>query len=129
MGIRFFCPNGHKLNVKSHLAGKAGFCPECGIRLIVPYESTRKSSKELADNRDPALDFPFQTESTKPYAEPHAFDSPLPEPTGLESSPPRETEREKAAVTKNFASDDFVLSFFDEEPNATQSVKKYGKCR
>jgi hypothetical protein len=48
MGIRFFCPNGHKLNVKEHLAGKAGFCPECGVRLVVPLQSTRKSSKELA---------------------------------------------------------------------------------
>ncbi|MDR2706726.1 MAG: DUF4339 domain-containing protein [Planctomycetaceae bacterium] len=47
MGIRFFCPNGHKLNVKEHLAGKAGFCPECGARLIIPLQSTRKSSKEL----------------------------------------------------------------------------------
>lgn len=47
MGIRFFCPNGHKLNVKEHLAGKAGFCPECGARLVIPYHSTRKSSKEL----------------------------------------------------------------------------------
>lgn len=47
MGIRFFCPNGHKLNVKEHLAGKAGFCPECGVRLVIPYHSTRKSSKEV----------------------------------------------------------------------------------
>ena len=47
MGIRFFCPNGHKLNVKEHLAGKAGFCPECGTRLVIPYQSTRKSTREL----------------------------------------------------------------------------------
>jgi hypothetical protein len=46
MGIRFFCPNGHKLNVKSCLAGLKGFCPECGIELVVPLTSTRKSSKE-----------------------------------------------------------------------------------
>lgn len=49
MGIRFFCPNGHKLNVKEHLAGKTGFCPECGARLIIPLQSTRKSSKELRE--------------------------------------------------------------------------------
>ena len=49
MGIRFFCPgpDGHKLNVKEHLAGKVGFCPECGVRLVIPYQSTRKSSREL----------------------------------------------------------------------------------
>jgi hypothetical protein len=47
MGIRFFCPNGHKLNVKEHLVGKSGFCPECGARLTIPLQSTRKSSKEM----------------------------------------------------------------------------------
>lgn len=40
MGIRFLCPNGHKLNVKSFLAGKKAFCPVCGVRLTVPVEST-----------------------------------------------------------------------------------------
>ena len=52
MGIRFFCPNGHKLNVKEHLAGKAGFCPECGCRLVIPYQSTRKSSRELNQEKN-----------------------------------------------------------------------------
>lgn len=56
MGIRFFCPNGHKLNVKAHLAGRAGFCPECGVRLIIPYESTRKSSKELREEQQQGLE-------------------------------------------------------------------------
>lgn len=36
MGIRFQCPNGHKLNVKADLAGKRASCPECGAKLIVP---------------------------------------------------------------------------------------------
>jgi hypothetical protein len=36
MGVRFQCPNGHKLNVKADLAGKRGACPECGVRFIVP---------------------------------------------------------------------------------------------
>lgn len=39
MGIRFHCPNGHKLNVKSELAGRRAICPECGARLLVPVES------------------------------------------------------------------------------------------
>ncbi|QEG34041.1 DUF4339 domain-containing protein [Bythopirellula goksoeyrii] len=39
MGIRFFCPNGHKLNVKGFLAGKRGICPECDARFLVPMES------------------------------------------------------------------------------------------
>lgn len=40
MGIRFLCPNGHKLNVKSFLAGRRGICPECGTRFYIPNQST-----------------------------------------------------------------------------------------
>ncbi|MDR3199344.1 MAG: DUF4339 domain-containing protein [Planctomycetaceae bacterium] len=72
MGIRFFCPNGHKLNVKEHLAGKAGFCPECGARLIIPMQSTRKSSKELSE--------PQTAPNTKPAS---PVISPQPEPSEL----------------------------------------------
>src|SRR6187402_2516092 len=36
MGIRFSCPNGHKLNVKEFLAGKRGVCPQCGAKFIIP---------------------------------------------------------------------------------------------
>jgi len=39
MGIKFNCPNGHKLNVKSFLAGKKGICPDCGEKFIIPHES------------------------------------------------------------------------------------------
>ncbi|MGD9634015.1 MAG: DUF4339 domain-containing protein [Pirellulales bacterium] len=39
MGIRFLCPNGHKLNVKAELAGKRGSCPECGAKLTIPAAS------------------------------------------------------------------------------------------
>jgi hypothetical protein len=46
MGIRFYCPNGHKLNVKSFQAGKKGICPYCGAKFNIPIASTRKSSKE-----------------------------------------------------------------------------------
>jgi hypothetical protein len=38
MGIRFLCPNGHKLHVKSFLAGKRGVCPKCGVSVIIPNE-------------------------------------------------------------------------------------------
>lgn len=44
MGIRFYCPRGHKLNVKAELAGKIGICPECGQRMLIPFESTREST-------------------------------------------------------------------------------------
>ena len=39
MGIRFCCPNGHKLHVKAFLAGKRGICPECGAKVEIPEES------------------------------------------------------------------------------------------
>jgi hypothetical protein len=39
MGIRFQCPNGHPLNVKSYLAGRRGICPQCDARFLVPAAS------------------------------------------------------------------------------------------
>src|SRR5947209_6465945 len=39
MGIRFLCPSGHKLNVKTFLAGKRGICPHCGAKFEIPFES------------------------------------------------------------------------------------------
>jgi hypothetical protein len=39
MGIRFLCPNGHKLHVKSFLAGKRGVCPKCGVGVVIPNEA------------------------------------------------------------------------------------------
>jgi len=46
MGIRFYCPNGHKLNVKEFQAGRKGICPYCGARIQIPTESTRQPSKK-----------------------------------------------------------------------------------
>lgn len=39
MGIKFHCPNGHKLNVKSFLSGKKAICPKCGVKVTVPDQS------------------------------------------------------------------------------------------
>ncbi len=46
MGIRFYCPNGHKLNVKEFQAGLKGICPYCGTKIQIPTESTRSPSKK-----------------------------------------------------------------------------------
>lgn len=46
MGIRFYCPNGHKLNVKEFQAGLRGVCPYCGEKIQIPAESTRPPSKK-----------------------------------------------------------------------------------
>jgi hypothetical protein len=53
MGIRFYCPNGHKLNVKSFLAGQKGICPYCGIKVDIPLESTRAPGKQRGDDASP----------------------------------------------------------------------------
>jgi hypothetical protein len=45
MGIRFFCPNGHRLHVKAFQAGRRGICPHCGASMEIPLESTRPGSK------------------------------------------------------------------------------------
>jgi hypothetical protein len=47
MGIRFHCPNGHKLNVKADLAGKRAICPDCGAKLIVPAVGANPAESSL----------------------------------------------------------------------------------
>jgi hypothetical protein len=54
MGIKFQCPNGHKLNVKSFLSGKRAICPKCGARVLVPESPDASgSSVELAIATEP----------------------------------------------------------------------------
>lgn len=48
MGIRFQCPNGHKLNVKADLAGKRASCPDCGAKLVVPGPSANPTKPPVA---------------------------------------------------------------------------------
>jgi hypothetical protein len=55
MGIKFRCPNGHKLNVKSFLAGKRGVCPKCGTSVRIPQPSPEEAA-EPADDGDDLLD-------------------------------------------------------------------------
>ena len=43
MGIKFYCPNGHKLNVKGFLAGKRAICPKCGVKVVVPGDAGSQS--------------------------------------------------------------------------------------
>ncbi len=49
MGIKFFCPNGHKLNVKAYLGGKKGICPKCGAKLLIPNVEGEQTSQQAAD--------------------------------------------------------------------------------
>src|SRR5436190_8527561 len=46
MGIKFLCPNGHKMIVKAFLAGKRGKCPKCGASVRIPQETPASDSGE-----------------------------------------------------------------------------------
>ena len=84
MGIRFACPNGHRLNVKSYLAGKRGICPHCGIRFDIPLESWPDF-----ENRDKRPSDVTDVQTTSP-APPAGRDSPaLPARSDQAASPAR----------------------------------------
>jgi len=77
MGIRFYCPNGHKLNVKDYQAGQKGICPHCGVKIQIPFYSTRPSSHEKETHLEdvgaaPIVPMPTVAEpaSTTPVAAP-----------------------------------------------------------
>jgi hypothetical protein len=65
MGIKFYCPNGHKVNVKSFLAGKKGLCPKCGVRVDIPLES--QIADDAPRERGAAADDELQ-ESPEPFS-------------------------------------------------------------
>jgi hypothetical protein len=79
MGIKFRCPNGHKLNVKSFLAGKRGVCPDCGTTFRIPEEPggsdiqaepivSAKGGNGQPDPQSPAAAEPFDCDLSKPAA-------------------------------------------------------------
>lgn len=69
MGIRVVCPNGHRLNLKSHLAGRHGLCPDCGARFRIPMESTDVPLKAMPrDDASPARQ-PAVVDLGRPSAE------------------------------------------------------------
>jgi hypothetical protein len=70
MGIRFSCPNGHKLNVKISLAGKRALCPACGAKVLIPDapDSPDASVMQSSSGATPAANAPTQagTETATP---------------------------------------------------------------
>lgn len=91
MGIRFLCPNGHKLNVKGYLAGKRGICPQCDAKFLVPsvsggmaIEADEKEEVESTPSVAKKVEAPLAAEaqSTKLPAVSAAMPPPAP------SSPP-----------------------------------------
>ena len=70
MGIRCYCPNGHKLNVKAEQAGMVGICPKCGARFQIPFESTRVSSHKEESPSSAEESAPSVQNSDSPAGQP-----------------------------------------------------------
>lgn len=72
MGIKFLCPNGHKLNVKSFLSGKRAICPKCGARVVVPSadaaDSSTESAAALSDSAGESIELQTSTLVPSPAA-------------------------------------------------------------
>lgn len=93
MGIRCYCPNGHKLNVKSEQAGLVGICPKCGARFQIPLESTRVSHSHQDENAPlvqgsaQAAPFPNSPESPNQPSSSETEITPFPQDAGAAPSP------------------------------------------
>jgi hypothetical protein len=82
MGIRFYCPQGHKLNVKEFQAGRKGICPFCGVKLQIPLQSTRPSSRKRGTDDSGAADddAPDAARTIQEQAEQAGVAAAVPEP-------------------------------------------------
>ena len=73
MGIVAFCPQGHRVKVKDHLAGRKGICPECGTRFRIPLESSPDlAASPLAAVAGPAVATTAAQAGTSPTGTPVA---------------------------------------------------------
>lgn len=63
MGIKFNCPNGHKLNVKSFLAGKKGVCPRCGASFRIPSDQPADGDDADAGGEEALAEQPAAAEA------------------------------------------------------------------
>ena len=95
MGIRFYCPNGHKLNVKEFQAGRKGICPHCGAKIQIPTKSTRQSSKHTKTEKEVAI----RTEDVVPAVVPTSVPARQAEPPPATSPPETPETPETPAVT------------------------------
>jgi uncharacterized protein YlaI len=91
MGIRFNCEECNKrLNVKSFLAGKRGFCPNCGSRVQIPLEDQKETQGSVANSQQANLGNASQSGSATPFPA-----TQVPSPTAGEAA--RLSEAEAAA--------------------------------
>lgn len=79
MGIKFLCPNGHKMNVKAFLAGKRGKCPKCGVSVRIPQETPASDSGEdlLGDAPGTSAAATVQQAAIQPAVKPIVAVSPV----------------------------------------------------
>ena len=92
MGIRFLCPNGHKLNVKAYLAGERGICPQCDAKFLVPSESGGQVAA-IVENANGAAEVPEAVSQTVAEAtSPAAAVAPPPPPAPSQPSAPAPPE-------------------------------------
>ena len=75
MGIRFYCPNGHKLHVKEFQAGRRGVCPYCGVSVDIPLTSTRESSKGKSTHKHSEDEESINLNAIAPDAAPDAVNA------------------------------------------------------
>ena len=76
MGVCFFCPNGHPLNVKNEFAGKKGYCPICRVRMRIPMQSMREKDDKIYRGQPTAEALPEKRSNSRDDHTPSA-----PEPT------------------------------------------------
>ena len=83
MGIKFLCPNGHKLHVKSFLQGKKAICPKRGARVVVPAKSQSTPVEESEEDSSddllaPERESPSASLAGETGSEQHAIPSVAP---------------------------------------------------
>jgi GYF domain 2 len=119
MGIKFYCPNGHKMHVKGFLAGKKGLCPKCGVRVEIPTQSVATPPTQFefpspgAAGNELSLDAPPSKMASRPSREPvfgfpaegPAIDDISAETVGEEGSPAISLAPPKAAEQADLDSD------------------------
>jgi hypothetical protein len=109
MGIRFYCPNGHRLHVKSFQAGKRGICPHCDARFRIPRES----------------EIPKGSPKIRPTSEGIARDGPVARPgeqpaVAVSAEQPTAPEVDSVPVT---LATDANIDPIDESPDALWYVR------
>ena len=99
MSIKVTCPNGHALQVKSEFAGKAGLCPHCKARIVVPKPEPEAVSE------DDLLEVLGPPRVVASHGLPPASRRPIIIPRGPREEPKQDEEAEErrsAATTGRF---------------------------